>query len=288
MSTVKIDLSERIRNVYFDTSIFNHLLDDPEKNQLLGLIKGKHLIVIPSIVNLCEMLLTCSSERKNKLIDLYHEIRNEFFPLKPFVWVLKECIDAVEAGREDFEINYPIEISVETENICRDLKRQEGVEIEPYIQRARDFIQEVAKKEKLADEIQYFAFITSEKGEQILLDLFDKICPALGIDPRLNIDSKLSIIQSPFMPWKYYLEAISYLFYRRAFPDTNYGKRSNLGYSDLEQCVYMFWAGKFIIEDDNFLDFLKRLKEIRNYETEIMNYSDFKSFLIKKSTTNIE
>ena len=280
MSKEIIDVTDRSRNVYFDTSIYNRLFDDPDKERILRLIKEKSLIIIPSVVNLCELLMTNAPDRRIELIRIYNEIRNDFHPLKLFTWLLKDSVESVQNGLDEWEINYPISIIDETESICRDLISQKGVELEPYLQGARDYIQEVAKREKLSDELQYFAYIDSESGQRILLELFAQICKSLGIVCQLEEEKILAIIKSPFMPWKYYLESYAYLFYRRAFPDTAYGRKSNPGPSDLEQCAYLFWTGNYVIEDDNFLEFLKRLKAIRNYRVEIMNYSEFKHFLL--------
>lgn len=280
MSKEIIDVTERSRNVYFDTSIYNRLLDDPEKDQMLKLIRDKRLIIIPSVVNLCELLMTSTPERKSELIRIYNELRNDFHPLKPYTWLLKDSFECAQNGLDEWEIVYPISITDETANICRYLISQKGIELEPYLQGARDYIQEVAKREPLADELQYFAYIDSESGQKILLGLFDQVCTSMGAVCRLDEGKKLALIKSPSMPWKYYLESSAYLFYRRAFPDKGYGRKSNLGPSDLEQCVYLFWTGNYVIEDENFLEFLKRLKAIRNYQVEIMNYFEFKHFLL--------
>lgn len=272
-------MDERPKNVYFDTSIYNCLLDDSDKDTVLQAIREKNLVVIPSIVNLCELLMSSKPERKKNLIHIYNEIRNDYFPLKPIPWLLKESVENVEKRLTEWKLNYPIDISYETENICRVLKRLKGNELAIYIQGARDFIQDVSKRENLADEFQFFNYIDSQNGEHNLLNLFDQICKSVNMTPQLSRDEKLSIIRDPNMPWKYYFEVYTYLFYRRAFPDKNYGKKSVPGVYDLEQCVYLFWVSKFIIEDDNFIQFVKRLKEIRNYNTEIINYSDFKNYL---------
>jgi hypothetical protein len=147
--------------------------------------------------------------------------------------------------------------------------------------RARDYIQEVAKREKLADEHQYFAYVDSKGGEDVSLSLFDKICKGYDPAPDLDRETKLSIIRSPTLPWKYYLEAHYYFFYRRSFPEEKFGKNRNPGESDLEQYIYLFWASKFVARDLPVLDFLKRLNEIRKYDKEIMDYQEFKSFLIE-------
>lgn len=278
----KVELSDKSKNVYFDTSIYNRLFDDPEKERVLRLIKEKTLNVIPSVVNLCELLMTSVPNRKTELIRIYQEIRNDFHPLKPFTWLLKDSVESVEKDLKDWEINYPIDITDETENICRDLIRQKGIELEPYFQGARDFIQDVKKREKLADELQYFAYVDSKSGQKIMIELFDQICTSMGKVCQLDEDNKLAIITSPLMPWKYYLESYAYLFYRRAFQDKWYGKQSNPGPSDLEQCVYLFWSGKLIIEDNVFIAFVSRLKEIRNYDVQIMDYSGFRDLLLNE------
>ena len=100
---------------------------------------------------------------------------------------------------------------------------------------------------------------------------------AMDIVFQLDEGEKLALIKSSSMPWKYYLESYAYLFYRTAFPDR---KRSNPGPSDLEQCIYLFWTGNYVIKDEIFLEFLKRLKAIRNYKVEIMNYPEFKHYLL--------
>ena len=281
MNSQQVDLTDRSRNVYLDTSIYNCLLDDPDRELILCAAKKRNLIIIPSVVNLCELLMTLDPVRKGNLIRIYNEIRNDFHPLKPFPWLLKESIECVERGVEYLKINYPINVCEETEEICRDVINMKNSELDVYVQGARDYIQEVAKREKLADEQQYFAYVDSKGGEDVSLSIFDQFCKGYDPAPDLDRETKLSIIQSPILPWKYYLEAHYYFFYRRSFPEEKYGKNRNPGESDLEQCIYLFWASKFVARDVPLLDFLKRLNEIREYDKEIMDYQEFKSFLIE-------
>jgi len=281
MNSQRVDLTDRSRNIYLDTSIYNCLLDDLDKDLILYAAKEKNLIIIPSAINLCELLMTLDPVRKGNLIQIYNEIRNDFHPLKPFPWLLKESIECVERGVEYLEINYPINVNEGTEKICRDVMKKKGYELDGYVQGARDYIQDVAKRKKLADEEQYFAYLNSNGGEDMSLSLFDQICKGYDPAPDLDRETKLSIIRSPILPWKYYLEAHYYFFYRRSFPEEKYGKNRNPGESDLEQCIYLFWASKFVARDVPLLDFLKRLNEIREYDKRIMDYQEFKSFLIE-------
>ena len=281
MNSQRVDLTDRSRNIYLDTSIYNCLLDDLDKDLILYAAKEKNLIIIPSAINLCELLMTLDPVRKGNLIQIYNEIRNDFHPLKPFPWLLKESIECVERGVEYLEINYPINVNEGTEKICRDVMKKKGYELDGYVQGARDYIQDVAKRKKLADEEQYFAYLNSNAGEDMSLSLFDQICKGYDPAPDLDRETKLSIIRSPILPWKYYLEAHYYFFYRRSFPEEKYGKNRNPGESDLEQCIYLFWASKFVARDVSLLDFLKRLNEIREYDKRIMDYQEFKSFLIE-------
>jgi hypothetical protein len=114
MTSLQVDLTDRSRNVYLDTSIYNCLLVDPDKELILCAAKKRNLIIIPSVVNLCEFLMTPDPVRKGNLIRIFNEIRNGLPPLKPFPWLLKESVEWVERGVEYLEINYPINVSEDT------------------------------------------------------------------------------------------------------------------------------------------------------------------------------
>jgi len=276
------NLRDKDKYIYFDTSIYNFLLDDPDKSYLIRIMREKNHIVIPSVVNLCEMLMTRDPKRKIGLIRIYEELRNNRDPLKPYTWLLRESVESIRRGNGEFKIYYPIRINDDTESICRDLISQNKIILEPDLNNARDYIQGVPEKDKPADEKQYFACIESENGTQYLINLFDSICNARNIGSRLNRDMKIAIIRSPLNPWKYYLESYLYLFYRRAFPKTNYRKYANPGPLDLQQCVYFFWAGKVVIEDNAFIEIAMQLRKLRRYNLEILSYHDFKQFLFAK------
>ena len=51
-------------NCYFDTSIYNQILDDHDKDLVIKKIKRQHITAIPSLVNLCEILQTPDEGRK--------------------------------------------------------------------------------------------------------------------------------------------------------------------------------------------------------------------------------
>jgi len=274
-----IDVSDKSKNIYFDTVIYNRLNDDSEKDLILRLIKEKNLIVIPSAINLCELLMVSDSARKADLMHIYQTARNDFHPLKPIIWLLRDSVESVERGFDEWEIGYPIEINAENENICRDLVHLKGTAIEPFIEGARDFLQEIKKREELADEIRYFEYIDSENGQKVLIELFSQLLRSMGLVSKLDKSKIIEILFSPYMPWKYFLDSSVYLFYRRAFLDAGFGRNSNPGPFDIEQCAYLFWAGRFVTEDGALLDFLNRLKKIRNYSADIMNYPGFKQFL---------
>jgi hypothetical protein len=176
---------------------------------------------------------------------------------------------------EEWTINYPIEINAETAEICSELKRFSGQGIEEYVLGAREFIQKIRKKQKLANEQEFLGFLDTEIGEEALFKLFNTACGALDIKYEICKDQGLKIVRSIEFPWKYYLEAISYLFFRRAYPIMGHGKKRVPGPQDLEQCVYLFWAGIFVTDDQPFLAFIKQLKFLRHYENEILDYEEF-------------
>ena len=275
MSAQIVDLSDRLRNVYFDTSIYNRLLDDRDRGSILKGIKRSDLVVIPSVINLCEMLMTADEERRTKLIQLYHDLRDDYFPLKPDVWLLKESIEAVARGAQEMGVNYPIEINNQTKEICSQIRNVAGASIVEALQAARLHVQKIAEKERLTTEDQYFMYLDSNDGHIVLRKLLDSFCKALGCQQTLGDEAGHYLIRSPEMPWKYFLESTAYLFYRRAFPQNGFGRRANPGQMDLMQCVYLFWPRRFVVQDGPFYDFLKQLGGLRNYEIKILDYAEF-------------
>jgi hypothetical protein len=275
MSAQTIDLSDRFRNVYFDTSIYNRLLDDKDSGSIIKAIQRSDFVVIPSIINLCEMLMTTDEERRVKLIRLYHDLRNDFFPLKPDLWLLGESVEAVANGAQELRVNYPIEINDQTKEICSQIKEVAGKSIEEALRAARLYVQKIAKTERLATEEQYFQYLDGVDGQLVLRRLFDSFCKALGCQQALGEGAGHYLIRSPEMPWKYFLESSAYLFYRRAFPQKRFGRRANPGQMDLMQCVYLFWPVRFVVHDGPFFDFLKQLVRLRNYEIRILDYAEF-------------
>ena len=264
-------------NCYFDTSIYNKILEDSHKELIIKKIKKKGLITIPSAINLCEILSTSDENRKNDLIIIYNTVRNNYFPLKPYTWLLKEFVEAVEKGIEKIEVNYPIEVNKYTEDLCRKITSNKGIGLEKYIQGARKYVQEKIKGMKITDEKSFFTYANGKIDFSI--SLFNSLCQAMGINHNLNREQILEIIQSHSMPWLYFLDAFLYIFYRRPFKSEGYGKRSNPEVADLEQSGYLFWANLFVIKDDAFFSFMKELKQLRGYEKAIMNYAEFKKYL---------
>lgn len=264
-------------NCYIDTNIFDKILEAPNKDLIIKKIKQKGIIPLPSALNLCEILSTSNEKRKNDLINTYYTIKNEYFPLKPYTWLLREFVEAVEKGEEDIEVNYHIEINKFTEDVCKELKNIQGIELEKYLQGARQFVQDNREKIEITDKKSFFAY--ADRNVDISINFFNGICDALGIKHNLNKEQILGIRFSQKRPWLYYLDAFLYIFFRRAIKTEGYSKRSNPQSADLEQISYLFCVGLFVTEDGNFREFMKELKEIRGYKQKIFNFSEFMDYL---------
>lgn len=264
-------------NCYIDTNIFDKILEASNRDIIIKKIIQKGIIPLPSALNLCEILSTSNNKRKKDLIDTYHTIKNEYYPLKPYTWLLREFVEAVEKGEESIEVNYHIEINKFTEDVCKELKSIQGIELEKYIQGARQFVQDNRDKIEITDAESFFAY--SDGNVDTFIGIFNSICEDSGIKHKLNQKQILGIRFSHKMPWLYYLDAFLYIFYRRAIRTEGYSKRSNPQSADLEQIPYLFCVGVFVTEDRNFREFMKELKEIRGYEQEIFNFSEFLDYL---------
>lgn len=263
---------------YFDTSIYNWILKDKNKDLILEKIEEKKLNVIPSVINKCEILLTSDEEHKRKLLNLYEEIRKDFFHAKAPPHLLEDSTIAFQEGRDEIEFNYPIVEDEELEQICRELKKISGVEIEKSIVKSREFIKEKIDEIKITNPISYFKYLDGE-GIQAQILLLKSLCLPLNIELKLKDDEIISLIQSNMTPWKYFLDSYLFFHFRRILKLENYGKYKNPGHFDLAQCIYLYWATIFVLEDGRFYDFLKQLSELRGYDNKIFTYSEFKNFL---------
>lgn len=266
-------------NCYFDTSIYNQIFDDPYKDLIIKEINRREIIIIPSIINKCEILLTRNEDRKESLLNLYDTIRNDYFPLKTPPDLLRESVLTIQQNKSEMEVNYPIKSDNEIEDICKELKNIGGLEIEKAIVGAREHIKENLDKIKITDCIKYFAYIDSEEGIQFQVTLFKELCATLNIDLNLNEEKIISLVQSYETPWKYFLDSYLYFCFTRGVRQENYGKDKSPGHFDLDQCINLYWANIFVLQDERFYNFLKELNRFRGYNKKIFTYDEFKNHL---------
>jgi len=267
-------------NLYFDTSIYNQILDDPNKDIIINKINQRKMTAIPSIVNLCEILLTSDKKRKKKLLALYDEIRNNFFPLKAPPDLLRDAISALNRNKKEIQVNYPIKVDKETEDICKKLKNTVGLELDKYIKGARIFVEKNSDKIKRDNPKSFFDSVDDEKIIlRFWINFIKDVCTALNVELKFKTDEIVNLIKSPYTPWKYFLDSYLYIFYRRGIRPEDYGKRKNPVGFDLEQCIYLYWANIYVIRDSSFYSFLKELNDLRNYNKNIFDYNKFKNFL---------
>ena len=267
-------------NCYFDTSIYNQISADPKKAIIISEMNRKKMTTIPSIVNLCEILLTSDEKRKKILLDLYDEIRNDFFPLKAAPDLLRDAISALQQNKNEIQVNYPIKNHKEIEEICKELKAIVEIELDTYIKGAREFVEKNSDKIKRDNPKSFFDSIDDERMIlQFWINFIKEVCAALNFDLKLKLDEIVSLIKSPHTPWKYFLDSYLYIFYRRGIRPQDYGKRKNPVGFDLEQCIYLYWADMFVIGDSSFYLFLKELNDLRGYNKKIFNFGEFKNYL---------
>jgi len=267
-------------NCYFDTSIYNQILDEPDNNLLIKQIKKKHITAIPSLLNLCEILQTPDKVRKLSLLRIYEEIRGEYHHLKPFTTLLRDAVSTIQEGNIYVEVNMPVAINDVTEQLCKDALKDSGKGFDEYALRARDWLFGEQRIKTLPDAKTFFETSHAERMNQIWINLFMGACKGLGIEElRLDEDTILRMIKDSHSPWKYYLDTTLLIFHRRAMRTEGYGRKSNPSGTDFEQCIYLCWAEIYVIEDGVFYEFIKELKEVLGYKKKIFNYNEFKEFL---------
>ena len=261
-------------NCYFDTSIYNRILDGQDKDLIIENIKKKNITAIPSLVNLCEILQTPDKERKQSLLSIYHEIRNEYHALKPFPILLRDAVEAIQKGNIYVEVNMPVRIDAETEQLCKDALKDSGKEFDEYALKARGWLFEEKGFKDLPDSKTFFEHSHDKRMNKIWIELFKGACEALGIkELNLNDDTILQIAKDPNSPWKYQLDTHLLTMHRRAMKTKGHGRKTNPGGADLIQGIYLSWSNIFVIRDGNFYDFIKELKEVQGYQKEIWIFS---------------
>jgi hypothetical protein len=267
-------------NCYFDTSIYNQILDDPDKDKIVQKIREKHLTAIPSLVNLCEILMTPDAERKRKLLSIYDEIRDDYHALKPFTILLRDAILAIQKGEADIDVNMPVVIRKNTERLCRYALKDTGKEFDEYALKAREWLFYEQKSTALPDAKTFFRISYEKRMIPIWKEIIRGASEELGIkDLSVNDDFILQTVTSPKSIWKYYLDTFLLIFHRRAMRSEGYGRKSNPGGVDLIQGLYLAWANIFVIKDNNFYSFMRELKDIQGYQKEIFTYDEFKEYL---------
>lgn len=267
-------------NCYFDTSIYNQFLDDSDKNLVIEKIKKKGITAIPSLVNLCEILQTSDKGRNQSLLNIYHEIRNDYHALKPFTILLKDAVIAIQKGNLYVEANMPVKIDDITEQFCKEALKDTGKGIFESAMKAREWLFKEKEPESLPDAKAFFEQSHAERMNPIWIKLFKEACEGLGIkEIDLNDEAIMQIVTDPNSPWKYHLDTVLLIFHRMSMRTGGYGKKSNPGGVDLIQGIYLSWANLFVIKDNNFYYFMKELKDIQGYQKEIFTYDEFKDYL---------
>jgi len=267
-------------NCYFDTSIYNHILDDPKKELIIEIIKSKRIRAIPSVVNLCEILFTPDKDRKQRLLNIYNEIRDDYHALKPFTELLRDATMGVQKNEDEMKVNMPIPINGDTKEICEKALSNAGEEFDKYALKARDWVFTSQGKKKLPDAKTFFEISDDENMRPTWIKLFRGACDGLGIkELSLNEETIMRFITDINSPWKYYLDTTLLIFYRRALSTAKYGRKTNPGGADLQQGIYLCWADIFVIKDGRFYEFMKELKSLRNYNKKIFTHDEFKDFL---------
>jgi hypothetical protein len=238
------------------------------------------MTAIPSLVNLCELLQTSDEARKQSLLNVYNEIRNDYHPLKPFTTLLKDAVLVVQEGNIDVQANMAVAIDDTTKQLCIEALKDSGKEFDNYALRARDLLFREQRIKPPPDAKTLFEASYAKEMNPVWINLFVGVCRGLGIEElKLDEETILRMVRDPLSPWKYYFDTTLLAFHRRAMRTEGYGRKSNPGGADLEQGIYLCWAEIYVIKDGVFYEFIKELKKLLGYSKEIYDYEEFRGFL---------
>ena len=87
--------------VYFDTSAWNHLADHPNREGVIASLRGRHVIVLGSVISAGEILKTPALERREQLCSVMLSLLDERPLLERPQTLAKAAAEAVLRGEED-------------------------------------------------------------------------------------------------------------------------------------------------------------------------------------------
>ncbi len=280
---------------YFDTSVINHLFDDPE----LAIRKkafSESCIVYPSVFNIAEIASTTETERRNGLLKLTKEISAGYRPLAMPGDLLKRSLVSVNQWASDMDHS----MGTEWEGVWLALKNPDLIDEkafreiigwkenqEEWYQKMHDLgrprMQEAIRKfspselAALTSSFSKMIRLYSPEGEFVTNLVYD-LASNSGANVQIDRNLVTRIIRHS-EHWRFFLTSMAYGMHARSMKMTHFGKDSNPGSIDTQQAIYLTSCDVFVSADTRQRRMLRLLAPFGHKKRRIWDYSKLSRWL---------
>lgn len=274
----------------FDTSAINRLLDDPERDPIIGatLSVGSFRV---TAYNILEAAKTRDANRRSRLIDLLRRLSDGKRPLDRPNTILLTYAEAHAARAAAVRVNADenlegLWIALNQPDLLDQEAREEvlawAAEWEDDFSEAvagdREQFQSLFRKARLdrpkATASTLRAYL-SKKDEcrSLISDVYKRHTRKPLTDSEYRV-----LVREPV--WPLYFLGYAYAVHQRGIQEQNFSERRNAGAIDIGQAVYLTLCDRFVTDDRAQYRGLRLLNVLNSKRrTHVMRYDTFRSRL---------
>jgi len=275
---------------YFDTSAFNALFKDNDKEAILIAIKKAGTIYL-SAFNFIEISSTKNAKKRIKLLEFFKQLSENRRPLDFQAAILKQSLEAFLNGKNQINISIGnmqdgIWQAIQDPNLLKNKAFKETLQRkakeenwlnEPH-KRAREKFQQIDEiSVKPRTSVQFLKHLYANKRciQESFAPLFEKC----GSTKQIFHEKEQSIIRN-VEPWLFYFTAIGISIFNRAIKQFNFAKRKHPGGIDIQQAIYLSFCDYFITNDPGQYKMLKVISKLGHRERKIIKFGKLKEMLM--------
>lgn len=274
----------------FDTSAWNHVLDDPERDMILE--KLRSVAIVPTALAIAEIGATEDPERRLALLRLIKNVGCDHRPLAtPNQLIIAACQGYARRDRaltlnagNDAEgawiaLNKPELVSDAAQRMALEFKRERENLLGQFTQGLRQelnvvFENGVKRPRSMAALIRHYS-----QNDDFLYEVVNPIYER-AVGQPLGRDELWRLLNS--LPhWRMFLMSYACAIYQRAVKQEGFGRRNNPGYLDLWSATYLPCCEVFVTGDKRQRRALKILNRGTARPASIRSYCEWREAVLR-------
>jgi hypothetical protein len=279
-----------------DTSAWNALFDDPERDHLLEILRTA--VILPTTLAISELAATEGAERRQALIRLVKSVGRDNRPLAtPNQLMILACQGYARrdptltlSGGSDAEgawiaLNDPKLVDAEAQRLALEFNRERESVFRNWNEGLRNALQRdfeagVARPRSMSALIRHYS-----RNEDFIYAVVNPIYErAVG---TILSRSELRPLLNSLPHWPMFLMGYACAIYQRAIRDAGFGHRRNPGHLDLWSATYLPSCDTFVTKDKRQRRALKIVNRGNARPARIVSYSEWREKLIQARTSGL-